>query len=158
MAAPSRHRVVPSAYAALPVSMAVTAGAMLFSPGQRLLLVCLLVGEGIAYGMQWARPRFVVADDDGYAVVVQRAERFRVRWTEVQKVRHEPKEPAVYVDCGEPARNLLVPPRRGFGFHVTDAATLCARVLASVPADKVETVERLEKPAEPEEPEEPVTP
>jgi hypothetical protein len=148
-AAPTRHRVVPSASALLPVSMVITFAAFLATSwAERPWLIGAFVGEALAWTWSRSSARFVVVDDDGYAFEAGGREKLRVRWSDVKKVRHEPREQAVYVDCGDPARNLLVPPRRGFGFHVSDAATLCARVLASVPAEKVETVERLEKPPE----------
>jgi hypothetical protein len=63
----------------------------------------------------------------------------------VQAVRVERREHALYVDCGDPGRNLLVPPARGFGFRFAEQEALCARVLAAVPAERVHEVERLER-------------
>ncbi len=100
----------------------------------------------VAAGWIWTQlsARTLVLDDDGYAIEAWGRERLRVHWREVERVRHEPKESALYVDCGDKARNLLVPPARGWGFRFADAAGLCARVLASVPAGRVVEVERLD--------------
>jgi hypothetical protein len=89
-----------------------------------------------------ARPALLV-DDEGYAVEEHGREKLRVRWSEVVKVRADAGEKALYIDVGDPARNLLVPPRRGYGFRFDRADELFQRILARVPADKVEAVARL---------------
>ena len=50
-------------------------------------------------------------DDDGYAIEQRGHEKLRVTWGEVQKVRVDRRETALYVDTGDAARNLFVPPR-----------------------------------------------
>lgn len=99
-----------------------------------------------AWGWLRTQARTLVLDEAGYAIEARGRERLRVGWSEVRRVLHDPGEDAVYVDCGDKARNLLIPPARGFGFHVAEAAAATARVLAAVPAERVETVERLEEP------------
>src|SRR5260370_9697306 len=85
----------------------------------------------------------LILDDEGYAIQQGAKVLFRVAWSEVKKVRADGKEQALYIDCGDPARNLLVPPARGYGFRFADAPRIYARVLAAV-ADRVVQVERLD--------------
>lgn len=88
-----------------------------------------------------ARPMLVL-DADGYAVEEHGREKLRVGWREVVKVRADDSEQALYVDCGDPSRNLLVPPARGYGFRFERTDEIFARVLAAVP-DRIEHVEKL---------------
>ena len=91
------------------------------------------------------RPTLVI-DDVGWAIEQRGTEKLRVAWSEVRAVRVDRRESAIYVDTGDKARNLFVPPRRGYGFRFADAATACARVLGAVPADRVTEVERIDVP------------
>jgi hypothetical protein len=94
----------------------------------------------------------LILDDAGYAIQRGGKILFRVAWSEVKKVRADAREQALYIDCGDPARNLLVPPARGYGFHFADASKIYARVLAAV-GDRVVQVERLDADAgKPDEP------
>jgi hypothetical protein len=106
------------------------------------LVVFVLVGVG-AWAMRLSR-LVLRLDDDGWAIEQRGRERVRVKWSDVQRVRIDKRESALYVDCGDKARNLLVPPRRGYGFRFADAPTICARVLATVPAERVVEVERID--------------
>jgi hypothetical protein len=85
----------------------------------------------------------LILDDDGYAIQQGRKLLFRVAWSEVKKVRADAREQALYIDCGDPSRNLLVPPARGYGFRFANAPQIYTRVLATV-GDRVEQVERLD--------------
>jgi hypothetical protein len=85
----------------------------------------------------------LILDDEGYAIQQGGKILFRVAWSEVKKVRADAKEQALYIDCGDPARNLLVPPARGYGFRFADAPRIYARVLSAV-GDRVVQVERLD--------------
>jgi len=111
--------------------------------------VFALVALALALWQWRARPQLVL-DERGYAVEEHGREKLRVAWSEVVKVLADADEHALYVDCGDRARNLLVPPRRGFGFRFERADVLYARVLAAVP-DRVELVKRLDagKPEKP---------
>jgi hypothetical protein len=145
--APSRHRIRPNGRFVLPMAVVVTLGlAVAGAHGIRLEALALAGAEAAAWGWMRLSARTLLLDDDGYAIEAHGRERFRVRWAEVTHVRHDPGEQAVYVDCGDKARNLLVPPAHGYGFHIADAAAATARVLASVPPERVETVARLEAP------------
>jgi hypothetical protein len=93
----------------------------------------------------------VVLDETGYTVEEHGREKLRVAWSEVVRVRADAEEKAAYVDCGDRARNLLIPPRRGYGFRFERSDALYARVLEAVP-DKVVLVPRLDAPAVPEPP------
>jgi hypothetical protein len=85
----------------------------------------------------------LILDDDGYALREFGREKVRVPWREVVKVRFDAAEQAMYLDCGDPARNLLIPPARGYGYRFERPAELCDEVKKHVPADKIEAVEKL---------------
>ncbi len=104
-----------------------------------------LVGVAAWLWQERHRPTLVL-DEDGYAIVQRGREKLRVKWTDVRAARIDRKETAVYLDCGDKARNLFVPPRRGYGFRFADAPTVLARVLAAVPADRIVEVERIDAP------------
>jgi len=98
-------------------------------------------------GLAWllirtSRPTLLV-DENGYAVEKSGRESLRVAWGEVRRVRADAAEEALYVDAGDPARNLLVPPRRGFGFRFENSERLFRLVLQNIPREKIEQVERL---------------
>jgi hypothetical protein len=88
-----------------------------------------------------ARPTLVV-DDVGYRVEERGVERLRVAFSEVRRARAVAAEQAMYLDCGDPARNLLLPPRRGFGFRFDRQSALYVRLATSL-SDKIEIVEKL---------------
>ena len=88
-----------------------------------------------------ARPTLVI-DDGGYRVEERGTERLRVAFADVKRARAVPAEQAMYVDCGDPARNLLLPPRRGFGFRFDRQTALYVRLAQSL-SDKIEIVEKL---------------
>jgi hypothetical protein len=129
----------------LPVAVAFALAGAGFSHGIWPRIACAafgLLAAGLAMWQRRARPQ-VIIDAQGYAVEEHGREKLRVAWSEVKRVRADAAEHALYVDCGEPSRNLLVPPRRGFGFRFERAEVLYARVLDAVP-DKVELVSRLD--------------
>ena len=102
-----------------------------------------IAATGATLWFRRARPELVV-DETGYSVLEHGREKLRVGWSEVLKVRADASEHACYVDCGDPARNLLVPPRRGWGFHFQRSNELYARILDAVPSSIVELVPRLD--------------
>lgn len=128
--------------------VAVATGALLAALAPSLLWRLLCGGVALALLLlTWAvgrRRPVLVLDAVGYRVVVAGRERLRVAWTEVQRVLYDRSEAAVYVDCGDGPRNLLVPPAAGFAFTFSDREGLCARILAQV-GDKVQEVDRLDK-------------
>ncbi|MCS6912283.1 MAG: hypothetical protein RMK29_16845 [Myxococcales bacterium] len=85
------------------------------------------------------RQPVLIVDDQGYRVEVGGRLRLTVRWDEVRRVRYERSERALYVDCGDPARNLLVPPERGYAFTFANRERLVDAILAAVPT-RVEEV------------------
>lgn len=89
------------------------------------------------------RRAVLVLGDEGYRVEEGGRERLRVRFDEVRRARAVPAEHAMYVDTGDPRRNLLLPPRRGYGFRFEGQGDLYVR-LARALADRLEIVERLE--------------
>lgn len=116
------------------------------APRARLAAGVFLAIAALIWLLQRRLRLWLVLDDDGYAVEQRGRQKLRVHWSEVRQVRIDRREHALYVDCGDKARNLLVPPRRGFGFRFADAPALCARVLVAVPAERVVEVERIDVP------------
>jgi hypothetical protein len=144
--APSRHplQVATAWLLPLAIALALAGAAVAHAPlGRALAGVFALLG-GVAWWWQQRLRPVLVVDDDGYAIEQRGVEKLRVRWAEVHKVRYDKRESALYLDAGDAARNLLVPPRRGYGFRFAGDAAVCARVLASVPAERVLEVERLD--------------
>jgi hypothetical protein len=130
----------------LPLAVLFALGGAVAAPSIALKVVSTLfavAGAAVAVWQQRTRPE-VVVDGEGYAVLERGREKLRVGWSEVNKVRADASEKACYVDCGDPARNLLVPPRRGWGFRFQRSDELYARILDAVPGDKIELVPRLD--------------
>lgn len=122
---------------------AVVGGAFIPSLAARLasLVLGLLVIAAFLYQRRLAPE--VRVGPDGYRVIVAGRERFRVAWADVVRVRAERGEPTVYVETGDPGRNLFVPPR-GYGFRFENADELCRRVLAAVGESRTEFVDRID--------------
>ena len=144
----SRHPLLVGTRWLLPIAivLAVAAAAAAHGTLTRLIGGFFALLGGFAWLWQERHRPTLVLDDAGYAIEQQGREKLRVAWSEVQKVRIDRKESAVYVDCGDKARNLFVPPRRGYGFRFAGAEAVCARVLAAVPAERVVEVERIDVP------------
>src|SRR5262249_32176336 len=92
-----------------------------------------------------ARPVLVV-DAQGYRVEERGRVRLTVGFAEIARARAVPAEQAMYLDFGEPARNPLLPPRRGYGFRFERQGALYAR-LARALGERLEVVPSLERPA-----------
>ena len=127
---------VAIAFAVLGTLVAPSTGLRVASIGFGLLTLFALLFQ------MRARPSLVL-DPSGYAVEEHGKEKLRVAWSEVISIRADEGEHALYVDCGDPKRNLLVPPRRGYGFRFENAEALYAYVLACAP-DRIVRVERLD--------------
>ena len=93
---------------------------------------------------QRTRPALLV-DGEGYRVMERGREKLRVAWREVSSARAVPAEQAMYLDCGDPARNLLLPPRRGFGFRFDRQDQLYV-IVARLVAGKLRVVASLDRP------------
>ena len=132
----------------VPAALIFAATAALFAPGVALRIACLVFAAFalVVWLMQTRRRPELVVDGQGYAVFENGREKLRVAWREVRRVRADRAEHALYVDAGDPARNLLVPPKRGFGFHFPRQELLYARVIEHVPESVVEMVARLDAP------------
>lgn len=142
----SRHPLVVGTRWLLPVAIALAISGAVFS---HTSTARVMAGAFAALGLLawWWQERHrptLVIDDAGWAIERQGREQLRVAWSEVVKVRVDRRQSALYADTGDKARNLLIPPRSGYGFRFADAATACARVVAALPADRVEEVERLD--------------
>jgi predicted membrane metal-binding protein len=128
--------------------------AALGSGGWRLLGGGFAVALAVITLLVQARRPVLIVDDAGYRVEVAGRERFRVAWDEVRRVLRDRSESALYVDCGDGRRNLLVPPAGGYAFTFKNRARLVERIVARLPG-QVQDVERLEqlgRPALPEGP------
>jgi hypothetical protein len=146
MAAPSRHPLLVGTRWLLPIAIAFAVAAVVAAHAMpaRLIAGFFALLGGVAWLWQERHRPTLVLDDAGYAIEQEGKEKLRVAWSEVQKVRIDRRENAVYLDCGDKARNLLVPPKRGYGFRFADAPTVLARVVAAVPAERVVEVERID--------------
>jgi hypothetical protein len=144
---PARYPLVATTAWLLPLAVAVAfVGIALARAPMGRLVAAWFAFLGVAAWLWQRRQRPVLLlDDQGWAIEQRGREKVRVSWSDVKAVRVERREHALYVDCGDPGRNLLVPPRRGFGFRFDAQEALCARVLASVPPALVQEVERLER-------------
>lgn len=141
----SRHTLLPAMRQMVPLAVVCAlVGALVSTTGAwRTSFAALGAAWGLAWGvLRHRRPELVLSADE-YRVEVAGTVRFRVGWSEVLRIYHDPGEHAVYVDCGDPARNLLVPPERGFGFTFTGRKQLYQSLLAAAP-DRVQQVENLD--------------
>jgi hypothetical protein len=130
----------------LPLAILFALGGAAFAPSLALKAVSAafaLAGAGVTWWQRRAQLTLAL-DGEGYAVLERGREKLRVRWSEVQRVFADASEFACYVDCGDRARNLLVPPARGFGFRFERSDALYARILDAVPTEKIELVPRLD--------------
>ena len=141
----ARHPLLLSLRWLLPAAalLALALGVMARSPLGHIAGMAIAFVIGILAIVQSRLRPVLILDDDGYAIQQGGKILFRVAWSEVKKVRVDAKEQALYIDCGDKARNLLVPPARGYGFRFADAPGIYARVLAAV-GDRVVQVERLD--------------
>ena len=142
-----RYELLSSWRAVVPLAILAGVGATLALVGPARW-VC--GGGAIVLAVLWfvgrtARPTLVV-DGTGYRVEERGRERLCVSFAEVVGARAVPAEHAMYLDCGDRARNLLLPPRRGFGFRFERQSHLYVR-LARALDGKLAIVERLESPA-----------
>ena len=140
----TRHPLLPATRMVAPAAIAIATicAALAGNSGTRILYAGIALGAAMLWALtRWRRPVLTV-DEGGYRVTVGKRERLAVRFEEVKKVRALPAERAMYLDCGDPARNLLVPPWRGYGFRFQDQDALYDR-LATRLADRIEIVTAL---------------
>lgn len=137
----SRHALLLGARWLLPVAVGLSA--VIAVAGQLWALAPAGLGV-MAFAWQQKTRAQLVLDERGYAIERKGREELRVGWGEVKKVLVDRRESAVYVDCGDKARNLFVPPARGWGFRFADSPAIVAHVLAAMPADRVVEVERID--------------
>jgi hypothetical protein len=142
----SRHPLVVGTRWLLPAAMLLALGGAAASQTTtaRIIAGVFAVLGAVAWWWQERHRPTLVVDDGGWAIEQRGHEKLRVTWGEVKKVRVDRRESALYVDTGDPARNLFVPPRSGYGFRFARAEAILARVLAAVPADRVTEVERID--------------
>lgn len=135
----------------LPVAVVFALSGVVFSHAWWARAICLglAVATTAVALVQRRRRATVIIDADGYAVEERGREKLRVAWSEVRRVRAVPAEQALYVDCGDRARNLLVPPPHGYAFAFQGGDRLYQRIIAAVP-DRLELSARLEPAPEPE--------
>jgi hypothetical protein len=143
---PSRHPLVVGTRWLLPAAMLLAIGGAVAShtTTARVIAGVFAVLGAVAWWWQERHRPTLVVDDGGWAIEQRGHEKLRVTWGEVKKVRVDRRESALYVDTGDAARNLFVPPRSGYGFRFARAEAILARVLQAVPADRVTEVERID--------------
>ncbi len=129
----SRHPLIVGTRWLLPIAivLALAAAAAAHALPAKLLAGFFALLGVVAWRWQERHRPTLLLDDDGYAIEQEGKEKLRVAWSEVHKVRIDKRESAVYVDCGDKARNLFVPPGRGYGFRFADAEAVCARARRS---------------------------
>ncbi len=79
------------------------------------------------------RPTLTLSEA-GYHVTVRGHRILSVSWSEVQRIQIDVEDESAYVDCGDRARNLVVPPKYGSPFTYTNRARLYEIVRAKAPA------------------------
>ena len=141
-----RYRLVFTQRRVLPLAVLVALAGAWFAQLTWARVACVAVAlmAVLAAWLQGRSHPALLLDENGYAVEEHGKEKLRVSWSEVQRVRADGAEHALYIDVGDPARNLLVPPKSGYGFHFERAEELFQTILRRVPADKVEAVARLD--------------
>ena len=147
--APSLHALLVGTRWLLPLAILLALGgaAAAHATVARIIAAVFALLGFVAWRVQERLRPTLVVDERGYAIEQRGAEKLRVAWSEVQAVRVDRKQMALYIDCGDKARNLFVPPPRGYGFHFADAQTICERVVAAAPAERITDVESLDAPA-----------
>ena len=140
-----RFLLLPTGRHLLPVAVGLGALLAIFGAGALRLAFLGAAALLLLLHLLLSRRRPVlVLDGEGYRVERGGREVLRVRWTEARRVLLDKEEQALYVDCGDGARSLLVPPRRGWAFTFSDRERLVAAVLAAVP-DRIEEVADLSR-------------
>ena len=146
--ATSRHPLVVSTRWLLPlaIALALAGAAAAHAPLARIVAGGFALLGFAAWRVQERLRPTLVIDDRGYAIEQRGSEKLRVAWSEVQAVRVDRKRMALYIECGDKARNVFVPPPRGYGFRFADAQTICERVVTAVPPERITDVESLDAP------------
>src|SRR5207302_3837828 len=130
-----------------PVSFAIALFGAIFATGKppRIGYAVVAAIVGALWLIARLRRPVLLVDNDGYRVEVRGRVKLRVRFDEIERARAVPAEQSMYLDCGDGDRNLLLPPKRGFGFRFAEQADLYV-LLAKRLGDRVEIAERLEGP------------
>jgi hypothetical protein len=129
-----------------PTALSIAVLMALFAGGRapRIGYSVLAVIVGGLWLLARTRRPVLLVDDDGYRVEVGGQVKLRVRFEEVTRARAVPAEQAMYLDCGDPGRNLLLPTRRGFGFRFAEQGALYV-LLAKRLGDRLEIADKLEE-------------
>jgi len=143
--APARFRFLYGQQRALPIAGALLLAGAVFGQATWFRIASAVLAATVVVALVVLRRAGaeLILDDDGYALREFGREKVRVPWAEVQKVRYDAAEQAMYLDCGDPSRNLLIPPSRGYGYRFERPAELCDEVRKRVAAEKIEPVEKL---------------
>ena len=140
----ARHALIFPLERLLPVASAI--GLLLAALANRPALRVLYAVPALFFLGAWLVKRrargAVIVDDAGYTLERIGRPAVRVPFSAIKKVLVDESEQALFCDTQDPARNLLVPPRYGYGFHFADSATLYAAIVAAV-ADRIELVDSL---------------
>lgn len=145
-----RFRLLPTTRFVLPV--AVLLGALVAALGtvtwMRVSSAAFAVVLVLLERATARRRPVLVLSADGYRVEAGGKTRFFVPWSSVQRVLCDASEQALYAECGDRAKNLLLPPVSGFAFTFEDRAALYQAVRRAVP-DRIQEVARLDAAALP---------
>ena len=145
-----RFRLLPTTRFVLPV--AVLLGALVAALGtvtwMRVSSAAFAVVLVLLERATARRRPVLVLSADGYRVEAGGKTRFFVPWSSVQRVLCDASEQALYAECGDRAKNLLLPPVNGFAFTFENRAALYQAVRRAVP-DRIQEVARLDAAALP---------
>lgn len=142
-----RFALLPTTRHVAPLAVLVGALlALLASSAALRLWSALAAGALLLLSLLLLRRRPVlVLGADGYRVEVRGKVRFAVAFSEVRRVLCDAGERALYVDCGEPGRNLLLPPARGYAFTFARRERLYRALTAGPLSDRLVPVANLER-------------
>src|SRR5579883_2844415 len=105
-----RFPLLPTTRWLVPIAIVVGLAGLALSDGRTPRLIYAVGTALVALLWAWSRWRrpVLIVDGAGYRVEVAGRLKLKVRFAEVRRARAVPAEQAMYVDCGDPARNLLL--------------------------------------------------
>lgn len=141
----SRHPLQARARMVVPVAIAVGLVGGAAAEAARIFFLASAAAIALLWWASRLFARVLVVGEQGYRVEQRGRTVLEVRWDEVRRARAVPVEQAMYLETGDPARNLLLPTRHGYGFRFARQAELYLRIARAL-AGKLEIVETLVPP------------
>lgn len=143
-----RFRVL--AWSCIAGGAALAAASFALSGDARWLALALGAGGAVLGALYLASPAWryrAQVDDDGLEVVDGRGDRrFRIAWSEVERVIASPSTHTCVVSGGTAERTLIVPgPGAPAPYDIADKRALYDEILARAPREVVEQVELIER-------------